>query len=74
MVDFNTTGKSMDAAMKTAGEAIANKAKAMDGGNMNEQDLLNMQMDMQKWSLMVNLQSSIVKTMGDTMRGIIQKM
>lgn len=37
-------------------------------------DMLKMQQMMQEWSLATSLQSSTVKSLGDALRGIIQKM
>jgi type III secretion protein F len=36
-------------------------------------DLLDMQQAMQKWSMLVELQATLVKTVCDTMKGVISK-
>jgi type III secretion protein F len=36
-------------------------------------DLLTLQSQMQEWSMAIELQSTLVKTASDTMKGIIQK-
>lgn len=42
-------------------------------GNVNQADLLLLQADLQKWSMMIQLQSTITKELGDALKGIIQK-
>jgi len=36
-------------------------------------DLLNMQLKLQSWSISVQMQSSIVKELGDALKGVVQK-
>ena len=36
-------------------------------------DLLNMQLKLQSWSVSVSMQSSIVKELGDALKGVVQK-
>ncbi len=36
-------------------------------------DLINMQRHMTEWSLMVDLNSTLNKTLSDTMKGVVQK-
>ena len=51
--------------------------EASDQAEANPSDvnaMLRMQQEMNMWSNMVNLQSTLVKTLGDTFRGIVQKM
>ncbi|MEY3202219.1 MAG: hypothetical protein RIR70_1769 [Pseudomonadota bacterium] len=36
-------------------------------------DLLNMQLKLQSWSVSVQMQSSIVKELGDALKGVVQK-
>lgn len=43
------------------------------GQNPSTYDLLAMQQQTQRWSMMVELQSQLTKTCSDTMKSIIQK-
>jgi type III secretion protein F len=36
-------------------------------------DLIKMQMAMQKWSVVIGLESGLVKTIGDALKGLVQK-
>ena len=43
------------------------------GPNPTTMDLLNMQTQLTKWTMATEMQSSITKTLGDALKGIIQK-
>ena len=43
------------------------------GDNPTTADLLVLQQGLQKWSMTVQIQSTLVKELGDAMKGIIQK-
>ena len=42
-------------------------------GNISQADLLKMQQQTQQWTMMIELQSTITKQIGDALKGIIQK-
>lgn len=64
----NLTGKT-EANLRSRIDAIN---EAGEGG-ANQTDLLLLQADLQKWSMMIQLQSTITKELGDALKGIIQK-
>lgn len=41
---------------------------------MTELEMINLQHDLNKWSMMVNMQSNILKTMADAMKSIVANM
>lgn len=43
------------------------------GPNPTQTDLLDMQVGLQKWTMLIQLQSTINKELGDALKGIIQK-
>lgn len=43
------------------------------GENPSTKDMLLMQQSVQMWTLLVNLQSTIVKEMSEAMKGVIQR-
>lgn len=51
---------------------IAATIEAM-GPNPTTMQLLNMQTQLTKWTMATEMQSSITKTLGDALKGIIQK-
>ena len=63
-----TLGQNTSAATSNLKEAMT---KAASG---KPEDLTNMQMALQKWTMMNQLQSSMVQQLGECCKGIIQKM
>ena len=51
---------------------IASTISAM-GPNPTTMDLLNMQTQLTKWTMATEMQSSNTKTLGDALKGVIQK-
>lgn len=56
-----------------AQEANLRSVVASIGQNPSTLDMLNMQQAMTKWSMMIQLQSTLIKELGDTMKSVIQK-
>jgi type III secretion protein F len=50
-----------------------NLRTVLDKGGDTTQDMLAMQQAVTKWTLTVQMQTTIVKEVGDAMKGIIQK-
>lgn len=75
----SSAGLTFDNIVSSFSTAYDNSTAAVNSAiaNMqNSQDptaLLQMQMAMQKWSMLVELQGTLSKTLSDTMKGIIQK-
>ncbi|QEI08276.1 type III secretion protein [Pigmentiphaga aceris] len=51
---------------------IATLGAAADG-NISQADMLMMQQQVQQWSMMIEIQSTITKQIGDSLKGVIQK-
>jgi type III secretion protein F len=65
-----TLGKASGAAeddMRVKMRELASK------GDVSSKDLMMFQAELQKWNLMHQMQSTMVKDLGDTLKGIIQK-
>ena len=53
---------------------MRNKIKTIQNSdNVTSADMLSLQADMQQWTMMTQIQSTVVKELGDTMKGVIQK-
>jgi type III secretion apparatus needle protein len=63
-----TLGSNTNAATSRLQEAMS---KASSG---KPEDLVNMQMALQKWTMMNQLQSTVIQSLGECCKGIIQKM
>lgn len=66
---FNT------AVVSKAETSLGAKINALNGkgDNVTSGDLLQVQSDLQKWTLTTNIQSTLTKELGDALKGIIQK-
>lgn len=64
----NTVGKSM-----TSKEADLKQEIEALGDNPSAQDLLMVQQDVGQWTLMAQIQSTLVKEVAEAMKGVIQK-
>ncbi len=61
-----TIGGSVDASEKKL-------SRSLSTGLNNTEDLIQVQMDLSRWSLNVTIQSTIIKELGDALKGIMQK-
>lgn len=46
---------------------------AQGDGNISQTDMLMMQQQVQQWSMMIEIQSTITKQIADSLKGVIQK-
>jgi len=71
-VDLNTISETLG---KNTSMATDNLKEAMTKASSGKpEDLVNMQMSLQKWTMMNQLQSSMIQQLGECCKGIIQKM
>ena len=71
-VDLNTISDTLG---KNTSQATDNLKDAMTKASSGKpEDLVNMQMSLQKWTMMNQLQSSMIQQLGECCKGIIQKM
>lgn len=64
----NTVGKSM----QSKETDLKGKIEAL-GDDPSAQDLLMVQQDVGEWTLLTQIQSTLVKEVADAMKGVIQK-
>ena len=72
-----TTGISMDSVTTTL-QPFMDKTEAdlrtlLQTGGTSTNDMLAMQQAVTKWTFVIQLQTTIIKEVGDAMKGIIQK-
>lgn len=53
-------------------ETMASMASKGDGA-MNSYDMLQMQQQVQQWSIMVDIQGTITKQLADSLKSVVQK-
>ena len=71
-IDLNSISQTMGTNSATAAANLKDAmTKAASG---KPEDLTNMQMALQKWTMMNQLQSTMIQQLGECCKGIIQKM
>ena len=71
---FNDIASSMGKASASVETSLRNKITSIQNSeNVTSADMLSLQADMQQWTMMTQIQSTVVKELGDTMKGVIQK-
>ncbi|QXL83607.1 EscF/YscF/HrpA family type III secretion system needle major subunit [Comamonas sp. NLF-1-9] len=76
VVSFDSIAQALGAVTDNAEtnlRAKIDKINSAGDGNVSQADMLMLQADLQKWSMMIQLQSTITKELGDALKGIIQK-
>jgi type III secretion protein F len=66
-----TTGSQVSQAEATLNAQLQSLSGKKD---ISQTEMLQMQMNMQKWTMTMQMQSTLVKEFGDALKGIVQKM
>lgn len=70
-VTFDTINNTIGQVLKARQDELATFTSTMNPNSTS--DLLKMQQMMQEWTMLTQLQSTLVKDIGDALKGIIQK-
>ncbi|MCY0387263.1 type III secretion protein [Robbsia sp. Bb-Pol-6] len=71
-ITFDSVSTSMTSALSSA-ESNISSLLSTAGNSTSTTDLLALQVAIQKWTLIGSVQSTLVKDLGDSLKGIIQK-
>ena len=69
--NYNQISNTMGQATSTVESELASFSQTMDPGNAS--DMIKMQGLTQQWSLAISLQSTTMKLISDTLKGVVQK-
>lgn len=69
--NYGAVGSSLGQGTRTAETNLRDFSRTMDTGSTA--DMIRMQSMTQQWSVAVNLESNLIKTIGDALKGIVQK-
>ena len=75
-ISFNQIAQTLGNITGTAENNLRGRIEALSQKppeQVSQTDLLMMQADLQKWSMLIDLQSTVTKTLSDALKGIIQK-
>ncbi len=70
-VNFNNLASTIGSKTDKVGQELASLQAG--GDTTSTSDMLKMQQKMQEWSMLTQLQSTIIKELGDALKGIVQK-
>ncbi|MGI4860219.1 MAG: EscF/YscF/HrpA family type III secretion system needle major subunit, partial [Janthinobacterium lividum] len=71
-ITFDSVTASMTSSLSSA-ESNINTLLSTAGNSTSTTDLLALQTAIQKWTLISSVQSTLIKDLGDSLKGIIQK-
>ena len=69
--NYNQINNTMGQSTSAVESALTSFSKTMDPGNAS--DMIKMQQLTQQWTLALNLQSTTMKLISDTLKGVVQK-
>ena len=72
-LNFDYIGSTVANVVQNAETSLKTKISSLDPANTSPTDLLLLQQEVSKWTMMTEIQSTLVKTISDSMKGIIQK-
>ena len=72
-VTFDYLNRPISPALATAATPLKTKVPNLDPAQVSPTELLMLQQEVSKWTMMTQIQSTLVKELSDTMKGIIQK-
>ncbi len=73
-LDITSVNNTLSAGLSRVGGDLRSKINEAQGKDLTEEQMLDLQMDVNAWSMMVNLQSNIMKTMADTMKNTVSNL
>lgn len=72
-LNFDYIGNTVANAVQSAETSLRARVTSMDPVTVSPTELLLLQQEVAKWTLMTEIQSTLIKTLSDSMKGIIQK-
>jgi type III secretion apparatus needle protein len=73
-IDISSINNTLNAGLQRTGSDLRTKIGAAQGKDLSDEEMMQLQFDVQNWSLMVNLQSNIMKAMSDAMKNTVSNM
>lgn len=72
-MSFDSVNASIATVVSNAESTLKTRIASLDPATVSPTDLLLLQQEVSKWTMMNEIQSTVVKQLSDTMKGIIQK-
>lgn len=74
-LNFNNVNNTIFSAIRTQETNLQQTLQTINSnadGNVSQADLLNLQQQINQWSSLVSIQSTIIKSISDSLKGVIQ--
>ncbi len=72
-VTFDYINTTVASAVNSSESTLKTRVANLDPASASPTELLLLQQEVSKWTMMTQIQSTLVKELSDTMKGIIQK-
>ncbi|MGB3277458.1 MAG: EscF/YscF/HrpA family type III secretion system needle major subunit [Castellaniella sp.] len=75
-LNYNAINNTIYSAIRTQEAKLRTTLSTLETdaeGNISQADLLMLQQQTQQWTMMIELQSTLIKQISDSLKGIIQK-
>jgi len=72
--NMDAINSGINSSLNSLGSEIATKTAETNNGTLSEVQLLQLQQSMQKWSIMVNMQTNMQKTWSDALKAIVSNL
>lgn len=71
-ISYDQIGKQLGDATKGVEAKLRKEMESFDAKDASQEDMIKLQMGLQKWTMAVQLQSNVLKTIGESMKSTIQ--
>lgn len=73
--DMESIKKQVSSGIDSIGGEIASQmSKISSDQDLSEQDMLSLQYEMNKWNILVSMESNVQKTWGDTIKTVVNNL
>lgn len=72
--DMGSVNNTLNSTVNNLEGQLRQQMSAAQGGDLSQPEMMNLQFQMSKWQLVTNMQSNIMKTLSDAVKGTIQNM
>ena len=72
--DMGSVNNALNSTVGSLESNLRSNLNASKNGDLSQQDMMNLQFQLSKWQLVTNLQSNVMKTLSDAVKGTIQNL
>ncbi|HVJ69775.1 MAG TPA: EscF/YscF/HrpA family type III secretion system needle major subunit [Caulifigura sp.] len=72
--DMGSVNNTLNSTVGNLEGKLRTQLQASQGGDLSQPEMMDLQFQLSKWQLVTNLQSNIMKTLSEAVKGTIQNM